>query len=231
MAVLLVEIHQVDEDQPAIRTPASLPASPPCRRRCSWSWWNPECRGPGRRRRSCRRCGPGLPRSCELIEQHALGRRHGVIVAVGGARETAGRAGERARDHAAHFVRSAQNLARRLAHLVEFPERDHFLVRGDLEDAVGRGVDDGRAGAHVLDAEFLDDLGAGGGLVAQRTAADAAFEFAHHVRREAVRIERERLGEMNADHFPMAGGGVLAGRRQGALAVGAGGRRRRGRYR
>ena len=160
----------------------------------------------------------------ELIEQHALGRRHGVIVAIGGARETAGRAGERPRDHAAHLVRSAQNLARGLAHLVQFPERDHFLMRGDLEDAVGRRVDDRRAGAHVLLAQFLDDLGAGGGLVAERPAADAAFELAHHLGREAVRVQRERLGEVNADHFPMAGGGVFAGRSQGAVAVSAGGR-------
>ena len=159
----------------------------------------------------------------ELIEQHVLGRRHGVVVAVGGARESAGRAGEGPRDHAAHFVRSAQDLARGLAHLVELPERDDFFVRGDLEDAVGGGVDDRRAGAHVLVAEFLDDLGAGGGLVAERAAAGAAFEFAHDVGREAVRVERKRLGEMDADHLPVAGGGVLAGRGERALAVGAGG--------
>ena len=160
-----------------------------------------------------------------------LRRRHGVIVAVGGARETAGRADERPRDHAAHFVRSAQDLARRLADLVEFPQRDDFFVRGDLEDAVGRGVDDRRAGAHVLLAQFLDDLGAGGGLVAERAAADAALEFVHDLGREAVRIERKRLVQMDADHFPVAGGRVLAGRRQRAAAVGAGGRAGRRRCR
>ena len=35
---------------------------------------------------------------------------------------------------------------------------DHVLVRGDLEHAVGRRVDDGRPRAHVLRAQLLDDL-------------------------------------------------------------------------
>ena len=98
-----------------------------------------------------------------------------------------GRPDERPRDDAAHFVRAAQNVARDLADSVQLPERDHFFVRGDLEDAVGRSVDDRRAGAHVLVAEFLDDLGAGGRTVAERAASDAALELVHDFRREAVR--------------------------------------------
>ena len=134
----------------------------------------------------------------------------------------AGRADEGPRDHPAHFVRAAQNLARGLADLVQLPQRDHFFVRGHLENAVGRGVDDGRAGAHVLGAQFLDDLGAGSGLVAERAAADAALEFVHDLGRKAV---RDRAGTASSrwmpDHLPMAGGRVLAGRGQGAAPVSA----------
>ena len=77
-----------------------------------------------------------------------------------------GVADERPGNHAAHFERPAQNLACGFADLVLLPYRDHFLMRGDLEDAVGRGVNNRRTGAHVLRAEFRDDLGAGRRLVA-----------------------------------------------------------------
>jgi hypothetical protein len=40
--------------------------------------------------------------------------------------------------------------------------------------------------------------------------------------REAVGIERERPGQMNAHHFPVPGGGVLAGRSQRAAAIRSG---------
>jgi hypothetical protein len=96
-------------------------------------------------------------------------------------------------------------------------------VRGHLEDAIGRGVDDRRPRAHVLRAQFLDDFGSRGGLVAQRAARDAALEFVHDLARETVRIKRERLLQMDARHLPMARGGVLAGRRQRAAPERSGG--------
>ena len=88
-------------------------------------------------------------------------------------------------------MRAAQDVARGLADLVQLPERDHLFVRRDLKNAVGRGVDDRRAGAHVLLAKFLDDLGAGGGLVAERAASDAALEFVHDLRGKTVRDTAE----------------------------------------
>jgi len=45
-------------------------------------------------------------------------------------------------------------------------QQDDFFVRGDLKDAVGRGVDNRRAGAQVLLAELPDDLGPRGRIVA-----------------------------------------------------------------
>ena len=100
-------------------------------------------------------------------------------------------------------------------------------MRRDLEDAIGRGVDDGRAGAHVLLAQFLDDLGAGCGFVAERAAADAALEFIHDFAREAVREKRKRLFEMDAGHLPMACGRVFARRGQSTAAECSGGGRDR----
>src|SRR5450432_1417608 len=155
----------------------------------------------------------------ELIEQHALGRRHGVIMAIGGAREITGRADERPRNHAADFVRAAQDFARGFAHLVKFPKRDHLFVRGDLEDAIGGRVDNGRPRAHVVGAQLLDDLGAGSRPVTQRTAAGPPLELAYDLGRKTVRKKREWFGEMDAHHFPMAGSGVLTRRGQRAFSV------------
>src|ERR1022692_4635482 len=120
---------------------------------------------------------------------------------------------------------AAQNLTGGFADFVELPQRDHFFVRGHLENTVGGSVNDGRTGAHVFRAEFLNDLSAGGGLVAERMAPDAPLEFLHDFRRKAVWAKRKWLFEMDAHHFPMAGGGVLPGRSQRASAVSTGGRR------
>ena len=81
------------------------------------------------------------------------------------------RAGERPCDHAADRVLAGEDLARGAAGLVELLERDRLLVRRDLEDRVGGGVDDPLAGALMLLAELLDDLRARGGLVAEHAAA------------------------------------------------------------
>ena len=48
------------------------------------------------------------------------------------------------------------------------------FVRGDLEDAVGGGVDDRMAGAHVLGAELVDDHRAGRRVVADRRRGRSA---------------------------------------------------------
>ena len=96
-------------------------------------------------------------------------------------------------------------------------------MRGHLKHAVGRRVDNRLAGAHVFFAELLDDLGAGSGAVAERAASDARLELLQNLGRKSVRKEREGLGEMDAHHFPMAGGGVFSRRCQRAFSEGRGG--------
>ena len=90
--------------------------------------------------------------------------------------------GERARDHAADAIRPVEQRARDFAHAIKLGDGNHVLVRGDLKDAVAGRVDDRKAGADVFFAKFLDDFGAGGGLVAERAAADAALEFGDQLR-------------------------------------------------
>src|SRR5262249_42322362 len=90
--------------------------------------------------------------------------------------ELTGRTDERAGDHAADAVRPLQDFARDFTHFIEFSDRHHVFVCGDLEDAVAGRVDDGFAGTDVLVAKLLYDFGAGGGLVSDGFAADARFE-------------------------------------------------------
>ena len=118
-------------------------------------------------------------------------------------------------------MRTAHDFARDFTNPVLLPQRNYFLMRRILEDAVGRSINNGRTRSHVLGAEFGDDLGARGRLVAERAASDAAFELVHDFAREAVRIQGEGLIEDDSRHFPMAGGRVLAGRRQRAAAESA----------
>src|ERR1051325_1448536 len=76
----------------------------------------------------------------------------------------------------------------------------------------------------MLFAELVEDDGAGGGLVAQGFAADAALVLADDLGRKAVRIGAEGIGDDEAHHLPMPGDRVLA---VADLAHAAVGRRRR----
>ena len=118
-------------------------------------------------------------------------------------------------------MRPVEQFPRDLAHAIEPRNRNHVFVRGDLEDAVAGGVHDELAGAHVLFAEFFDDFGAGGGLVADRLAADLALKLGNQVARKTVRINRERLVQPDTGHFPMPGGRIFSRGVRCAFAEGA----------
>ena len=100
--------------------------------------------------------------------------------------------------------------ARGAAGRVQLLERHRRLVRGDLEDRVGRGVDDPLARALVLLAEPLDDLGARGGDVADHAAPRGLRERVEQVLREAVGIGREGALGDDARELPVADRRVLA---------------------
>jgi len=154
----------------------------------------------------------------ENVEQHGAGRLDDVVVTALGAAEIAGSAKKRSRDDAADAMRAVEQFASELAHAVKLGDGNDLFVRGDLEYAVAGGVDDGAAGANVLFAKLFDDFGAGGGLIAERLAADGFFESGDEVGGETVGINRKGLVEPDASHFPMAGGGVLPRRASGAFA-------------
>ena len=147
----------------------------------------------------------------EALEDGFLVRQIGEVLAVFGAFEAAGFADEGAGDDPAH-AQGVAEAAGDLAIAVEFGHGHDLLVGGDLEDAVGGGVANQRAGLEMLLAEFLDDYRAAGGLVANQLAPGLALEISDQVGRERV-FEGEVVEaglDLEAGDFPVAGDGVLA---------------------
>ena len=84
---------------------------------------------------------------------------------------------------------------------IQLVDRDDFLVRGNLEHAVGGRVDDRLAARHVLPPELVDDRGAGGRLVAERAAADARLRRPASGRPE---IRSGNVGKGRSSTSPMS---------------------------
>ena len=172
--------------------------------------------------------GHARARRADAREVIRLRRQQREVVAVGRAAVGARLALERAGDHAPDGVLAGEQPARGAAGLVELLERHRRLVRGDLEDRVGGRVDDPLAGALVLLAQSLDDLGARRRHVADHAAPRGLRERVEQVLREAVWIGREGPRRHDPGHLPVADRGVLAER---VLEQAAGDRGRRGRRR
>ena len=98
----------------------------------------------------------------------------------------------------------------------------------DLEDRIGRGIDDRKARAHVLFAQLLDDLGARSHRVAERFASDSRLEGLADFGRDALGEGRQRFLQDHAGDFPVSGRGVLALGPRRRLAPSAARRRHRG---
>ena len=163
-------------------------------------------------------------RGGQAVQQGLAPGRHREVAAVRRALEVGGGLPhERPGDHPADAELEARDLVADAAPAVQLLGRDEVLVGRDLEDAVARRVEDRRAGAEVLLAQLLQDLGARGRLVAQDGAADPLLERLHDLGREAAGVDLERRRGHDAGHLPVPGGGVLARAPLRHLAEGAGG--------
>ena len=115
-----------------------------------------------------------------------------------------------------------------LADAIQLGNRHDVFVRGDLEDAVGRRVDDRPARLHVLGSELVDDRRPRRDHVAERRPADSLFELGDQLRGEAVREDGKGPLEDEPHQLPVTGDGILARRHLGHPAVGRERRRRGG---
>ncbi len=148
------------------------------------------------------------------VEDVAVGRRDGEVLPVGRALERAAAlADEGAGDDAADHQR-IDDTAADAAEVVEPLQSEMRLVRGDLQHAVDRGVEDRLAGADALLAEILDDRrsrsvtiaeDAGQSALADDRSADLGRKARLRVR-EVAPFERDGA----TGDLPMAGWRVLA---------------------
>ena len=161
----------------------------------------------------------------ELVQHGLRRRRRREVAPVAGAREVVGAvADEGPRDDPPDAV-FVDEFARDLAQLVQAVQAEGLLVAGDLEDAVGRGVDDRLAGPHVFDAELSDDLGTRSVTVSDYARQVRAFDqLLEQRRRKSVRGLREIAPveqHGNACDLPVPARRVLAGRQFLGIAPGA----------
>ena len=158
------------------------------------------------------------------IQHGGGGRQDGVVVAAGGALE-GGCALKGAGDDAAHGVLAVpfvgQHIPRDLADAVQLLDGHLVLVCGDLEDAVGGGVDNQLARGQMLLAVVADDVGARVGLVAEYPVARAAGELGKYLGGKALGIGGQGIGGDDAGYLPVSDGGVLTARGLGHAGVGA----------
>ena len=165
--------------------------------------------------RSCRSPTTGMPGRLQPIEQRRRERRQREVAAVRRAleaararRRTAARS--RGRRPAPSPTRSKAISQMRYSSSIGID----VFVRGDLEHAVGRRVDDRRAGPHVLGPELVDDRRAGRDRVAERRRGRcAARTRAITLGGKAVGKRRKRPVEHQPHQLPVPGHRVLAGRR------------------
>ncbi len=119
----------------------------------------------------------------ELVEHRVRVRRRRQVAAVARAYIRVRTVpDERTRNNAADLV-LIDEFPRDVTKRIQPVEAERLFVRGDLEHAVGRGVEDRLARAHVLVAEFGDD---------RRARRVAVTEIAGQIRALHERIEQFR---------------------------------------
>lgn len=143
---------------------------------------------------------------------------HGIVAAVLGAGVFPVAAHEGTRDDAADQILALQQVSCDGADAVQLLKGHDLLVRGDLEDTVGGGVDDELAGLNVLVSEALDDLGAACDAVAEGAAADPLLKLVHELFGEAVGEGLEGMLLHKTRHLPVTAGRILGVGGLGAAA-------------
>jgi len=109
-------------------------------------------------------------------------------------------------------VAPGHDAARHFAESVQFLERDHVGVGGDLKHTVRGRIHDGRTGGQMLVAQFGDDLRTRSRLVAQCLPSGRSLEAVDNFRGEALGVGGERRRCNHSHVLPVPGGGVLARR-------------------
>src|ERR1700722_6705915 len=164
-------------------------------------------------------CAAGASRSLQNI---ALRRRHGEVLAIAGARKVLGaRAKERTRDHAPDLQWIAQS-ARDPAKIVQPLEPKGLLMGGDLQHRVGGRVADGFQCSQVLFAIILDHRGARSVAIGENSGELTLCNERRDQRRWEGGNRFREIAPIEVDwragKLPMAGRRILAARSLDSVA-------------
>ena len=114
------------------------------------------------------------------------------------------------------------------ANFIKALNRNHVLVRRDLEDRIGGGVENRMSRAHMLRAKAVEDFRAACGNISDEPDVSRFFDGLHHFPGKTI-VCPERFLEHNTRKFPVSRRGILAGGQFGEDAGASGfGRRRSG---
>ena len=105
---------------------------------------------------------------------------------------------------------SGQQTPGNPAVFIKLFEGHDALMGGDLENRIGRCVNDGIAGCKMFAAQFLYNFRSGSRAVAERSGSDKRFIFGNQGMRKAVRVGREGPINYDSGYFPMPDGWALA---------------------
>ena len=166
-----------------------------------------------------------LARRLNGVQHGGRGRHKAVIVAAGRAGEIRRAAAHKGTgDDAPHAPRASEQLPRLFADLIQLFHRDQFLMGGDLEHTVRRGVDDESAGFQMLLAIIFQHLRTGIRPVAQHLIAGFSGEGVQKFLRKSLREGGQRLRAEQTRDLPVTDGGILAGAGLPQAGVAADGR-------
>ena len=158
------------------------------------------------------------------VRQGSSAGRQGEIPPVAGADKMSGGSHERPGDHPSDAQVPLQHVPGDPAELIQLLRREQLLMAGNLEHAVGAGIDDGRAVPQMGFPQLLQNHRARSRFVADAPMPDRVLKATDELLRKAFRKGRKRLLHPHAGDLPVAGGRILASALLNGPAVGAGDR-------
>src|SRR5512144_1420305 len=103
-------------------------------------------------------------RLLQPVEECRRRRKNGEVSAIGCPAECTAGAREWASYDSPDAILAIEEFSRNRAYAIQLFERNHVLMRRNLENRIGRSVHNRFPGAQVLLTQFLDDLRTGGGF-------------------------------------------------------------------
>jgi hypothetical protein len=118
-------------------------------------------------------------------------------------------------------MRWYQHPTRQLARTIELGEWNHFFVRRNLKNRIGRRINDPATSATLLLGEPTDHIGPAANNVTDDAAPGLSRKPVEQISGKSIRVRWERLREMHAGYLPMTGRAVLPRRRRTHTSPGA----------